>query len=236
MTRYVTASNSDMDILLFRSPEQLDPGCRPWPDETPPAFVRHLRSEARSFDDLLSILTDGLTGKNRTLSAIASQDVAEAMDEGWKVHPAIVEAIRCCNMQQYGSGFDAGVVLAMSRHLRDFTIEYTRDDGEVLSDLYCMKEKSGPSTFSIHLGQDIWLLTTTKDMTLSVPMMPMSWQTAMRGRPMKDIVDHPCIGEDDIAQRLSPSGEFIEIFGLAPRSLSSLEFTPRQAKNEGKGT
>ena len=234
MTRYVTASNNEMDILLFKNPEQLDPGVRPWPGKTLPAFVTHLRSEARSFDDLLSILSSGLTGKDRTLSAIASEDVAEAMDDGWEVHPAIVEAIRCCNMQTFGAGFDAGVVLAMARHLRDFTIEHVGEDGEDHADLYCMKEKDGPSTFSIHLGQDVWLLTTTKTTTLSVPIMPKTWQTAMHGRPMKDIVDHPCVGRDDIAERLSPSGEFIEIHGLNHRPLSTLDFSPRIAKHQGK--
>lgn len=231
MQRRLTASNGDMHTLLFKDPEKLDPGFTPWTEAEPPRFVKHLRSEARSYDDLLSILTDGLTGRDRTLSAIASEDVAEALDEGWKLDAATVEAIRTCNMEAFGEGFDAGVVLAMARHLRDFTIEYTGKDGEDHADIYCMKEKDGPSTFSIHLGRDIWLLHDSK---ISIPNMPLTWQAAHQGRPLREIIDHPCVEPDDTAEGFARSGDYTEITGLSRRPVLSLEFTPRKAKHEGK--
>ena len=221
-----------MHTLLFKDSEKLDPGFTPWTEAEPPRFVKHLRSEARSYDDLLSILTDGLTGQDRTLSSIASEDVAEALDAGWKLDEATVEAIRTCNMETFGAGFDAGVVLAMARHLRDFTIEYTEKDGSEQVDLYCMKEKDGPSSFSIHLGKNIWLL---HDLKISIPNMPLAWQAAQIGRPLREIIDHPCIGPDDIVEDATRSGNFIDITGIRKRPLTSLELSPRKAKHEGTG-
>ena len=231
MQRRLTASNDDMHTLLFKDAGDLEPGGLRWKDEELPDFVKHLRSEARSYDDLLSILTDGLTGRDAALSSIASQDVAEALDAGWKLEVATVEAIRTCNMEAFGEGFDAGVVLAMARHLRDFTIEYTGKDGEDHADLYCMKEKDGPSTFSIHLGRDIWLLHDSK---ISIPSMPLAWQAARQGRPLREIIDHPCVGPNDTVEGFARFGEHTDITGLSRRPVLSLEFTPRKAKHEGK--
>lgn len=138
MQRRITASNGDMHTLLFKKPGEIEALGLPWKEDELPDFVSHLRNAAQSYDDLLSILTDGLTGRDRTLSAVASQDVAGALDAGWDMDAATVEAIRTCNMEAFGEGFDAGVVLAMPRHLRDFSIEYTGKDGEDHADLYCL--------------------------------------------------------------------------------------------------
>ena len=231
MQRRVAASNGDMHTLLFKKPGEPGTLGLPWTEGETPGFVRYLRSEARSYDDLLSILTDGMTGQDRTLSAIASEDVAEALDAGWDLDVATVEAIRTCNMEAFGEGFDAGVVLAMSRHLRDFSLEYTGEAGQDHSDLYCMKDSGGPSVFSIHLGRDIWLI---HDSRISIPNMPQAWRIAKQGRPLREVLDHPCVGPDDIAEEIVRSGEDVEILGLSRRPVLSLEFTPRKAKQEGK--
>lgn len=231
MQRRLTASNGDMHTLLFGKPDELKPNAPRWKDDKPPSFVAYLRGRARSYDDLLSILTNGIEGKDTELCLRAAEDVAEALDDGWNLDVATVEAIRTCNMEIFGSGFDAGVVLAMARHLRDFTIEYTGKDGEDHADLYCMKEKDGPSTFSIHLGRDIWLLHDSK---ISIPNMPLAWQAAQQGLCLREIIDHPCVGPDDTAEGFARSGDYTEITGLSRRPVLSLEFTPRKAKHEGK--
>lgn len=231
MQRRLTASNGDMHTLLFAKPGKPGTLALPWTEGELPDFVSHLRNEAHSYDNLLAVLTDGLTGKDRTLSAVASEDVAEALDAGWDMDAATVEAIRTCNMEVFGEGLDAGVVLAMSRHLRDFSIEYTGEDGEDRADLYCMKDSGGSSVFSIHLGRDIWLIHNRR---ISIPTMPHAWRIAQQGRPLREIIDHPCVGPDDMVEEIVRSGEDMEISGLSRRPVLSLEFTPRKAKHEGK--
>ena len=230
--RRITASYGDLNTLLFGEDEPRSPGAAKWKNGKPPEFVSYVRAEAQSFDDLLDLLTHAIHGDDPHLSSIAAEDVAEAVDEGWDLHPATIEAVRSCNLPAYGKGFDAGVVLATARHLRDFSIEYFNEKGEEATDLYCMKEKDGPSTFSIHLGKDAWLL---HDATLSIPAMPHAWQAAMIGRPLREILDHPCIGPEDMVDTIERSDKLLSIKGMRPRAIRSLELTPHKMRlEEGK--
>lgn len=219
MERKVVASTLDMNSLLFGEAEPREYGATKWKDGQMPEFIKYLRSEARSFDCLLCLLTDGINGKDARLSSIAAEDVAEGLDDGWDIHPAYLDAIRYCNIQEFNTGLDAGVVLAMGRHLRDFSVEYTNENGEERTDLYCLKEQGKPSSFAVLLGNDIWL---QHDMTISIPKMPESWQITMTGKPLVKIIDHPCIGQDDMAEAIKTSGDYTEITGIKPRKVERL--------------
>jgi len=223
MARHILASNGDMEKLLFGTPDIFDAGAVKWEEDSPPPFVRCLRERAKSFQDLLHILCRAIHGKDEELAALAKRDVTQAMKDGWKIHPAVITAIRSCNLPVFRQGFDAGVVLAMARYLRDYSLEYTCSDGEDRADLYCFKEKDGPSTFSIHLGQEAWL---TNKMKLSVPAVPAALETALIGRPLRSVIDHPSIDHEDIVDSISGAKDFMEINGLRERTLQDYEFTP----------
>ena len=228
MARHILASNGDMEALLFGKPDIFDGGAVKWEEDSPPPFVRCLRERAKSYGDLLYILCQALHGKDEEIAAHAKKDVTEAIKNGWNVHPTVVAAIRSCNLAVFRQGFDAGVVLAMGRYLRDFSLEYTCSDGEDRADLYCFKEKGGPSTFSIHLGKEVWL---NHKMEISLPTVPASLQMALIGKPIRSVVDHPGIDAEDVVEGISNGKDFMEITGLRNRTLQDYEFSPMRAKD-----
>ena len=226
MARHILASNGDMDMLLFGPPDFYDFGKVRWEEDSPP-FLTTIRERAASYDELLYVLCEALHGRDEEIATAAKKDITDVIKAGWEVHPAIVTAIRSCNAPTFGQGFDAGVALAMARYLRDYSLEYTNSAGDEHSDLYCFKEKQGPSTFSVHLGKDSWL---THEMKLSIPTVPRSLEVKLIGMPMSEVIDHPSLSPDDIVASFSHGNGFIDISGLKPRPLKDYDFAPMKTK------
>ena len=210
MTRYVTASNNEMDILLFKSPEQLDPGIRPWPGKTPPAFVTHLRSEARSFDDLLSILSNGLKYQPITATADEAQWVETRKHQinevcrFFRVQPVMIQA------NENATSYNSIEQLFLSHLTHTLMPWFERFEQSAYMNLLTPADKK--AGYYIKLNEKALLRASTAERTAYYNAgRTQGWLTANEVREKEDLAR----STDPKADELSPAAN---LFGKQPTS------------------
>lgn len=223
--RYIEAKPTDLAHLLHGPNEDVprafynDANQPEWPEAHPPPFLSAIRSMVGSTNEqahFRDLVVKAIEGHVPDLTRLAIKDLRDAISNGIVIDRAVYYAIRYCNVPYYAREMNAHFVIALGRYLRDFAISH-EGDGNDSVDLYCIKEAGKISSYSVHLGNNIWRAAAG---CINVGSMPKSWRLGAVGKPIRDIVDHPMVHDDDIVAQVEQNWGFDSIHGVQSRPLA----------------